>query len=306
MSASPEGEPPPPPLGPAGAVAATACAWFASVAVSALFIGWASAPTAIAIGVAAGFGGVATWLARQVPPPAEHHLGLRALSTRFVPILLLLVPAALLASEIDNAVTALFPVEPPGPDALGEPDPLLPEEPGAEAADPETVPAWLLAEAIVAMVLLRPVVEEFFFRGVLLQGLVLRLGVAAGITATALLSALSDAAFNLNPDPAIPVSTFVQGVFVGVLLGVVRLASGSLLAPILLLAAIRGLGGLAVAFSGAFPIPGFNAPGASTPPEYIGFAFVSVVLGLLLTRREWRSRDVGEENPRGECPTDDD
>lgn len=57
---------------------------------------------ATAIGTVVGVGGVATLAARRVAEPQAVRLGLVGLDWRVVPVLLALVPAALLAKELDN------------------------------------------------------------------------------------------------------------------------------------------------------------------------------------------------------------
>ena len=92
--------------------------------------------------------------------------------------------------------------------------------------------------------LLRPVLEEFFFRGVVQQGVVAALGTSGGVVFTAVLFALVRT--SLFASDAYHATSFgLQALGLGVLLGFVRLASGSILASALLLTAIEASGVLA-------------------------------------------------------------
>ena len=293
MSAEPA---PPPRPGFGDACALSALAWLLSVMASAPLLGWASPVTALAVGAVLGFGGIGTLVARRLPPPVDERLGLRGFPLAFLGVLVLLaVPTAILASELDNVVKALLP-------AAAEPG-----EPTGEPADPATADspeatAWILVEAVIVMVLLRPVVEEFFFRGVLLQGLAARHGAGAGIAIAAFLSAACEALLVIPSGSVVFASVGVQALFVGALLGGVRIATGSLLAPILLLAATRGFGGLSVALAERMPIPGFNAPGDHTPAAFLLPALACAALGAILVRRAWRAREADVNTPEHGCP----
>ncbi len=282
MSSAPEppagAEAGPSPPGLGAAFLLGLAAWLLTVMAAAPLVGWASPPTAMGVGAVLGFGGLGTLLARRLPPPVEERIGLRGFDPRLLLALLLLVPAAILASELDNLVKATIPPAVPEP----PPDAAPGEEP---AAEPVELSRWLLVEGVVVMVLLRPVVEEFFFRGVLLQGLVAHHGTVGGVAAAALLSALAETGFGVPLGPTLFVSVLLQGLAVGVLLGAVRVVSGSLLAPILLLAALRGFGGVMVLFRETLPIPGFNAPGDHTPALFLTPALLSVGLGVAALAR---------------------
>lgn len=265
--------PPPPPPGIGGAFAFSVVAWFVTVTFAAPLLGWASLPTALAVGAVVGFGGVGTLVARRLPAPAEQTLGMRGFPLRFLGVLALLVPAAILTSEIDNWVALALPR--PAPEAGA----------GGEAGAAEPLSGWLVAEGVIAMVLLRPVVEEFFFRGVLFHGLVANHGAAVAVAVAALLSAASEAAFAAPLGSSRLVAAGLEALLVGALLGGVRVASGSLLAPILLQSALRAFGALAVLLHEHLPIPGFNVPGDHTPLGVLLPALACVATGTLLLRR---------------------
>ena len=126
--------------------------------------------------------------------------------------------------------------------------------------------------------------EEFFFRGVIQQGVVAALGTRGGIVFTAALFALVRT--SLFASDAYHATSFgLQALGLGVLLGFVRLASGSILASALLLSAIEASGVLAHAFRETVPIPGFNAGGAHTPLSFLLPAALSVAAGVWLLAR---------------------
>ncbi|MEZ4332213.1 MAG: CPBP family intramembrane glutamic endopeptidase [Myxococcota bacterium] len=91
---------------------------------------------ATAIGTVIGVGGVATLAARRVEEPQAARIGLIGLHARVLPVLLALVPAALLAKELDNLASHWSPppaVEAAAPAASGSETPEHPEAaPAAE------------------------------------------------------------------------------------------------------------------------------------------------------------------------------
>jgi hypothetical protein len=128
-----------------------------------------------------------------------------------------------------------------------------------------------------------PVLEEWFFRGVLQQGLVARLGAPAGVAATATLFALAHGgAMSAQSYLAL----FAQSLVLGLALGFARQATGSLLASILLHTGVNLAGVLALAFAQTVPIPGYNAPGPHTPAWMLAASAASVAVGAwALARR---------------------
>lgn len=276
---------------PFGAVGLTAAAWLlfwlvvATAATSGL-------PTlGLALGTIAGFGGIGTLAARAVPAPAEQRLGLRGFPPRLLLMILLLVPAVLLVSELDNYLAGWLKTAASSGAAA----------PHAPAAG---FPALGTLELALFTVGLRPVVEEFFFRGVLLQGLVSRLGAARGLLLTAGLFALVRASYG-SADVYHAVSLGSAALIEGWLFGVVRLSSGSLLAPILLSALTAGAGTAAVLSTSVLPIAGFNAPGAHTPVVWLAPAAVCVVAGLAWARQERLRRAQGSPARARSRPDDE-
>jgi membrane protease YdiL (CAAX protease family) len=238
------------------------------------FLGWALlAPDtghalALALGLSLGFGGVGTLAARSIPAPIEERLGLRGFAPLFLLPILLFLPSLVLGSELDNYVRPLFPSVP------------LPEEGGP--TDPDALRLATL-EFAIATALLRPVIEEFFFRGVIQQGAVAHLGAAGGVAYTAALYGFASGGLELPFGPDRAASAAVQAAFAGLLLGLLRQASGSLLAPMVAACALESLGIASVAvFAETFPIPGYNASGPHTPLAVLAPCAAAVALGVWL------------------------
>ena len=122
-------------------------------------------------------------------------------------------------------------------------------------------------QLLIIAVGIAPVVEEWLFRGVVLQGLVGHLGRARGIALTALLYAPLHP-FSVSAGSAF-LSAVVASACLGVVLGIVRLGTGSILAPILLAAGINASVVLALWFEDSVSIPGFNAEGQHMPVEIL-------------------------------------
>lgn len=220
----------------------------------------------IAFGAALGYGGLGSLAARVVAPPADRRLGLTPFPPRAAIGVALLLPVVLVTSELDNWIRAAFAAR-----SL------------AELGKPE-VPTL---ELVLVGVLLLPVLQEFFFRGVLLQGCVAALGRARGVLAVASFEVLSRMALALGPEAQVghAVSATAQFLLLGTLLGFVRLATGSLLPSIALSVAIEAVGTAAGAFPDRVAIPGFNAPGGATPLTVLAPAVAAVALGV---RSLWR------------------
>jgi membrane protease YdiL (CAAX protease family) len=148
-------------------------------------------------------------------------------------------------------------------------------------------------EAVVLAALLNPVLEEFFFRGVLLQGSVSALGRWRAIVYVAALQIVLVPALTIvyaaSDEPKLAVAIASQGVaalLFGIASGLLRLATGSLLPSIALSALVTSLGVAAGALAERLPIPGFNAPGATTPLLYLTPAAGAVALGVWLLMQQ--------------------
>ncbi|MFK7895445.1 MAG: lysostaphin resistance A-like protein [Myxococcota bacterium] len=120
-----------------------------------------------------------------------------------------------------------------------------------------------LLQAFIVLVGIAPIVEEFLFRGVIQQGMIARLGLIRGISLAALMWTL------LRPVQITNGGRFVVAALasfgLGWALGVVRVACGSVLGPIVLAAAwsVIGLGSLAL--QGRMDLPGMNVEGTHLP-----------------------------------------
>ncbi|HEU4429838.1 MAG TPA: CPBP family intramembrane glutamic endopeptidase, partial [Myxococcota bacterium] len=190
------------------------------------------------------------------------RLGLMPFPLRAALPALLLVPAVLLTSELDNWIRLALGAK--SPEGLGE----------ALAPAPEIA---------LLRVFLEPTLEEFFFRGVLLQGCVSSLGRRRGVLAVALFQTLLFTPMIASGDgvsAAGAASALTQTFALAALLGFVRLAAGSILPAIALSSAMQAVGFAALSDPDRFPIPGFNAPGETTPLAFLLPAAASVALGV--------------------------
>jgi membrane protease YdiL (CAAX protease family) len=241
------------------------------VVVTALATPAAGGTLGLALGTALGLGGAGTLAARALPAPAERRIGLSGFAPRLLLSVALLVPAVLLTSELDNWIARLFPAR--------------------EELAPGALPGGLAAlELVLFGVLLRPVLEEFFFRGVLQQGVVGALGAVRGVLLVALLFGVVRASFAIG-DAQHALTLGAQAFCDGLLLGPLRLASGSILPGILLQMAMASAGFAALAARDVLPVPGFNTFGpAHTPLAWLTPAGLSVALGLALLRYRPSSR----------------
>lgn len=264
--------------GPWAAVWLTIAATFSAQLLALLIAGPEPSPgvggIALGVGLTVGYGGLGTLAAQQVAPPADARLGLRGCAPAWLLPVLLFVPVVLLVSELDNVAHVLFP---PAPAAAPAPD-----APAVRALLSLATPLDLL-ESAVLVVGLAPLLQEWFFRGVLQQGLVAHLGTRGGVVLTALLSALATSA----PVVAFPiwVAALLGAFAMGLLQGALRVASGSIVPAVLLHMAASAGGLFAEAFADRLPIPGFNAPGPHSPPVLLAAALASCVLGVAVLRR---------------------
>jgi len=182
-------------------------------------------------------------------------------------------------------------------------------EGGAEAAsadrtndaDDATTPivsdppqGWALVQIAIVMLGISPVVECFLFYGVILQGLVTWLGRARGLLLTGSLYALIHAFGQAGGDGGLfqALGAIAAFIGVGVVLGIARIASGSVIAPILLDTAFKGVALLAMTSPELLAVPGYNVgTDAHTPLAVLLPSAGTVAWGLwLLTRRgrgEW-------------------
>jgi len=171
------------------------------------------------------------------------------------------------------------------------------DEPGDQSEQPREVPqGWELAEIAIVSVGIAPVVEGFLFFGVILQGLVSVLGRRRGLLLTGCLYAMIHMVgqVGLDAGPARSLAGLVSLVAMGATLGLCRLATGSVLAPIVLSTGFIGLQLLAVVAPDVIAVPGYNVDlDAHTPLSVLVPAVASVAFGAW-----WLSRQPGEVLPR--------
>jgi membrane protease YdiL (CAAX protease family) len=242
-------------------------------------------PGFVGIAQAIGFGLVATLAARRVPAPQAERLGLTPLALRFLPLVLMGAPLLIVTSELDNWLTRIFPA--PDPDEL------------ARAFEQvRGFSALAIAQHAIFRIGIEPVVTEFLFRGVLLQGLVAYVGRLPGVLITAALS--MDVAVGTSGSPA---SGALISLVLGLVLGYLRIATGSLLAPILVRALWNAMGLFGVIYAEQLPIPGFNTLGDHTHPILLTACSACVVWGAIELLRALRTQPLAlpiEEEPEPE------
>ncbi len=262
-------DPPTPAPTPLAALLLTAFAFCAFALTAMLVTPGVGGSFGLALGLLLGFGGAGTLAARSVPPPADRRIGLAGFAPHLLLPLALLTPVVLLLSELDNGVATLL---------------FAGQKPSAGELAPGALDTL---EWVLFAVLLRPVLEEFFFRGVVQQGVVAALGPGRGVLYTAALFALVRA--SLFAGDAYHATSFgAQALWLGALLGFVRLASGSILPGALLSMAVEAAGVLSLQLRDALAIPGFNAAGAHTPIAWLLPAALSVGAGIALLARHAR------------------
>jgi hypothetical protein len=278
---------------------------------------------AVGMGQAIGVGAVATMGAKRVAQPQAERLGLRALDVKMIPTILCLAPAILLVSELDNfavdwsaesSITEEIDRDAEGrsvddydannSDAEYDRPDTNDENPSASETtsrliDPDD--PWSLLSAFVVMVGIAPVVEEFLFRGVIQQGLVARMGLLRGVTMVAILWTL------LRPAPIAGIPRFLAAAVasfgLGWALGMVRIASGSVLGSMLLAASWAAIGLGALALEGRMDLPGLNIERTHLPWSItIASLFVVGWAGREIFREAERRYNAGDGAPPKDRP----
>jgi membrane protease YdiL (CAAX protease family) len=198
----------------------------------------AATPARLGIASIVGYGALLALSAPRIPDPPGAALGFtRAPALAWLAAALML-SSILLVSEVDNLFRAIYPMPESAPGA---------DRPGGFA---------LVEFAIVYTVVL-PVVYELFFRGLIQPRIVEQLGRTRGVLATAALSGLSWAVLG-GP------WAFVSRATEGLVFGVVREASGSLMPGLLLHVLFGAVSTLATVE--LFGIPGFDDLSAPHTP----------------------------------------
>jgi len=321
MMTPPEEDPNEPYPGVRGAIALTFMALMASFFTTVALFG-VGALAAYGVGRAIGVGAVASMAAQRIGEPQAERLGLQRLDLQAIPLILCLIPAVLLASELDNfaydwagdepGMAAPFQSE--RESTLGEAatseerdraeadgyDPLVPDVP-FDPVESEATPAEVQAvpqlldlndpatrfQAFIVMVGIIPLVDCFLFFGVIQQGLIRRRGLLRGVVITGLFWML------LRDVPIVGMTRFFVGsaalLGMGTLLGLVRVATGSILGPMLLASAWAAIEFLALATHEQIPLPGLNVEGTHLP------WLVSTASAVIVA---WSARTVYQEAER--------
>lgn len=292
---------------------------------------------AIGVGRAVGMGAVASMGAQRVAEPQAARLGLRRLEWEAIPLVLCLIPAILLMSELDNYAFDYAGDEPSlfeslegantqgntegraaadDAPAYNETDSpgnttdqssaqrLIDEydrrdnesEEGPVTASAEDAPARILdpndpasmIQGFIVMVGIIPIVDCFLFFGVIQQGLIRRMGLVRGALVAGLFWML------MREVPVLGMTRFLVGsvalLGLGWLLGIVRVATGSILAPILLASGWATVGFVSLALQGVIDIEGMNVDGTHLPLLVTGTSAVIVAWAGSTVFREAETR----------------
>ena len=278
--------------GPMSAIGLTVGALFATATVVSMF-GAGLDFGAIGVGQVIGFGSIAILATVRIVEPREERLGLRGFDPEFVWVLALLLPSIFLMSELDNIIRDFAPPAPIDPDAADTPSPIF-----------ETS-QYVEIQRFIVFVGLAPVMEEWLFRGVIQQGLVGHMGRIRGVFFAALLFAL----LRIVPGgPSTLLSLILVSLLMGILYGAVRIATGSLLAAIMLHMGFNLAQWLADIYRNDFPIDGFNVPNTHTDYNIILASIIATFFGLRALKEKLdaapddppldpRERKAAEEGP---------
>ena len=164
-----------------------------------------------------------------------------------------------------------------------DPSPLAPIVADAPAG-------WALVQIAIVTLGISPIVEGFLFFGVILQGLVAWLGRRRGLLLTGCLYALIHAFGQAGGEAGVfqALAAIVSAIGMGVTLGISRLATGSVLAPIVLDTSFKAVALVAMASPASLAIPGYNVGAdAHTPLSVLLPSLGIVAWGFwVLTRQE--------------------
>ncbi len=196
-------------------------------------------------------------------------------------------PGSLDAPEIDPSAPILTDSQELDPSAptLADSQELDPNAPIL----PDPPEGWVLMQLAIVMVGISPVVQGFLLFGVILQGVVTWLGRTRGLVLTGCLYSLTHAFSQAGADPGVfqTIAAIVSFIGIGVVLGVARLATGSVIAPILLETAFKGVALFAMTSPDVFAVRGYNVgPDQHTSIAVLLPSLAAVIWGLrAMTRR---------------------
>lgn len=281
---------------------------------------------AYGIGRAIGVGAVATMATQRVGPPQARRLGMARLDSDAVPLILCLVPAMLLASELDNIAydwsgegptlaeqLAPPPEAPPGVETSGE-TAAAPSDESLDRRIFDPADPVSLTQALIVLVGIIPLVDCFLFFGVIQQGLVRRMGLSRGLLVTAILWTLMR---QIAPSGALQfiVATLAY-IGLGHLLGLLRIATGSVVGPMLLSSGWAAVQFVALATYDRIPLPGLNEPGTHLPllvtvgcvgiVAWAGSTLFNEAMRRYAEDDVWRGPGPGGGRPRRREPSDED
>ena len=239
----------------------------ASLLASAGLAGRSPLMASMGIGYALGLGGIATLAAQRVPPPHDQRMGLRAFDLKLLPAMAALLPTLILLSEFNVYLEWVLP---PSPEFLE-----LREQMKSLLQIDSTFSA---IQTLIVAVGIIPIIEGFFFFGVLQQGVTAKMGRLRGaMLTTVLYSVVHFPASGAPGDSLVPLPSWL---IIGGLLCLVRLASGSILPVIGLTSAFSLIHIAAGGPDPLFSIPAFNMPGQGIPGLIFWPSLVVVALGV--------------------------
>ena len=214
------------------------------------------------IGMIVGYGTAVLLAVPRISSPPERWLGFVKPPAVAWFAAILLIPAVMLASELDNVVKTFLPAP------TREPRP--------------TLSGFELVELAVFLIAVVPAAYEIFFRGILHPPLVARLGVTRGVAVLACIAGVGGAVYSLTSIPEF-VAALIQGTALALVIGVLRHCSGSLWPCLALSVGIGVISWLAA--QSTFGIPGFDdISAAHTPLAWLAPSAASVGVGLGLCR----------------------
>lgn len=266
------------------------------------------------LGTAIGIGGVATLAARRIAEPQAARIGMTALSWRAWPMILCLLPAVLVASELDNfafdwspkpesASPSATPAEdagnagagPANPDAKATvaeeaakradapaPAPVAEERDAKTPAPDEAEPLEPLIDPNSPFSLMEGLIVFVGITPVVHEFLfrgVLQQGLVGqlGLSRGLVVTALLSTILRLPYSPTIArfVAAYLISFGMSWLLGLVRAATGSILGSIVLASLWAAVGFAALALEGRMALAGINVEGTHLP---VAVTIASVLL----------------------------
>ena len=254
--------------------------FIASLLASAGMVGRSPLMASMGIGYTLGLGGIATLAAQRVPPPHDRRMGLRAFDMNLLPELAALLPTLILLSQFNVYLEWILP---PSAEFLE-----LREQMKSLLVIDSTFSA---IQTLIVAVGIIPIIEGFFFFGVLQQGVTVKMGRLRGaLLTTVLYSVVHFPASGAPGDSLVPLPTWL---IIGALLCLVRLASGSILPVIGLTSAFSLIHIAAGGPEPLFSIPGFNGPGQGIPSLLFWPSLIVVAFGL---SRLWKRAKLAPVN----------